>query len=60
MNTMTSDYTVVSEHDLQNLIEVVRKKLKEGYEPLDGVQVVAPALNGEQVAPLFLQTLIKR
>ena len=55
-----ADYTVVFEHDIADLIQKVRDLLGQGYEPLDGVQVVAPVLNGDDVAPLFVQTLTRK
>jgi hypothetical protein len=60
MNSKIIDYTVVSNHDHHGLISQVCKLLKEGYEPLDGVQVVAPVLHGDEVAPVYLQTMIRR
>ena len=60
MNSKIIDYTIVSEHDYHHLISEVCKLLKEGYEPLDGVQVAAPVLHGDEVAPVYLQTMIRR
>jgi hypothetical protein len=54
------DYTVVSEHESGALVAKVCDLLKEGYEPLGGVQVVAPVLNGDEVAPLFAQAMIRK
>jgi hypothetical protein len=60
MNAKISDYTIVSEHSADALIQKVAALLKQGYEPLDGVQVVAPVLHGEEVATLYLQTMVRR
>jgi len=60
MNSKISDYTVVSEHTTDALIQKVAALLKQGFEPLDGVRVVAPVLHGEEVATLYLQTMIRR
>lgn len=60
MEPKISDYTVVSEHNLQALIEGVRELLRSGYEPLGSIQMVAPVLNGDDVAPLYAQAMIKR
>lgn len=60
MNGKTTDYTVVSEHDCGSLVARVCDLLKKGFEPLGGIQVVAPVLNGDQVTPLFAQAMIKK
>jgi hypothetical protein len=60
MSAKISDYTIVSEHTTGALSQKVSELLKQGYEPLDGVQVVAPVPNGDEIAPLYLQTMIRR
>jgi hypothetical protein len=60
MNGRIIDYTVVSEHDRFALIANVCDQIKKGFEPFGGVQVVAPVLNGDEVAPLFAQAMVKR
>ncbi len=59
MSSKIIDYTVVSAHDQYVLISEVCKLLKEGYEPLDGVQIATPVL-GEEVTPIYLQTMIRK
>jgi hypothetical protein len=54
------DYTVVSEHDLSTVIQKVLELLKQGFEPLDGIKLGTPVLNGDEVAPVYLQTMIRR
>ena len=60
MNGKPTDYTVVSEHNCDVLIAKVRDLIKEGFEPLGGIQVVAPVLNGGEVAPAYAQALVKK
>ncbi len=60
MTQSISDYTVESEHSNAQLETKVRARLKEGWEPLGGVQVVAPGLNGAENALLYVQSLVKR
>jgi hypothetical protein len=59
MKGKITDYTIVSEHDHLTLIDKVREQIKSGFEPLGGIQVVAPVLDGA-VAPLYAQAMIKR
>jgi hypothetical protein len=59
-NAKIIDYTVVHDDDRYLLIKKVRELIKDGYEPLDGIQVVAPNLRGHEFAPVYMQTLIKR
>lgn len=54
-----SDYALVTEPDPGSLSVVVQKLLREGYEPLGGICVVAPVVN-ESPAPLYAQAMIKR
>lgn len=60
MNGKIIDYTVVSEHDSHVLVASVRDLIKQGYEPIGGIQVVAPVINGGEVAPLFAQALVRK
>ena len=60
MNGKTTDYTVASEHDCGALISKVNDLIKEGFEPLGGIQMVAPVLNGDEVAPLYAQAMVKK
>lgn len=60
MNGKITDYKVVSEHDSDSLAAKVCDLLKQGYEPIGGVQIVAPVLNGGEVAPLFAQAMVRK
>ena len=60
MSEKIVDYTVVEAHELGTLITEVRGLLAKGFEPLGAVQIVAPGSNAEQVAPLFIQSMIRR
>lgn len=60
MNGKITDYTVISEHDRGALVTAVCDLIKKGYEPVGGVQVVAPVLNGNEVAPLFAQAMVRK
>ena len=54
------DYTVVESHDLGSLVTEVRGLLAKGFEPLGGIQVVAPVVEHAQVEPLYVQSMTKR
>jgi len=60
MSEKIVDGTVVEAHELGTLIAEVRGLLAKGFEPLGAVQIVAPASNGEQVAPLLTRSVIRR
>ena len=60
METKVADYTVISEHQLQAVIQGVCELLKKGYEPLGSIQVVAPVVNGDDVSVLYVQSMVKR
>lgn len=59
MDGKVTDYAVVSEHDSGALETKVCDLIKKGYEPIGGVQVVAPVLDGV-VAPLFAQAMVRK
>ncbi len=58
MSAKAADYTIVSEHDLYVLISKVCELLKQGYEPLGGVQVVPPVSRDLEATSVYLQTMI--
>ena len=60
MSARVVDYAVVSEHDQHGLVSAVNELIKAGFEPIGGIAVVAPVLNGDTVAPLFVQALVKK
>ena len=53
------DYYVVNEHDLSGLILLVNCKIGEGWQPFGSLQVVAPVLNKDDVAPMYSQAMVK-
>jgi hypothetical protein len=55
-----TDYVVASSQDIDSVQRQVRELIAKGYEPLGGLQIAAPVLQDDQVAPLFCQTLVIR
>ena len=53
------DYVLLAEHQTDSLQHQVQAKLKQGWQPLGGAQVATPVLRGEEVAPIYIQTMVK-
>jgi hypothetical protein len=56
---MITDYEVVCEHDICILQSKVKEKLLVGWQPFGSLQVSTPVLNGDNVAPLYSQAMVK-
>jgi hypothetical protein len=48
------EYKVVSDNQLEKMVSEVNSLISEGWEPLGGLQVVAPG-----PAPLYSQAMVK-
>ena len=53
------EYCVVNEHDFGGLIISVNCKIGEGWQPFGSLQVVAPVLGKDDVAPMYSQAMVK-
>jgi hypothetical protein len=57
--TKIADYTVVSEHDLEKMTQMVKALINEhGWQPYGSFQVSVPVID-EGAAPLYCQAMVK-